>query len=108
MTFKALGLDRYSRAAQEDRCAPRVMLDIPVMLRPSGSSAFAARLTDLSIGGFAVQAVTGMKPGTLCWLSIAHLKGLQSEVVWNDGQAVGCAFASLLNPAVFDLLVNGR
>jgi hypothetical protein len=96
----------YATAAQEDRCAPRVKLELPAMLRPSGAQAFATTVVDLSLGGFAAKAVTGMHAGTLCWLSVGPLKGLQAEVVWNDGQNVGCAFANLLNPAVFESLVK--
>jgi hypothetical protein len=100
--------DSYARAAQEDRCGPRIALNIPALLRPSGSSAFPTRLIDLSIGGFAAQAVSGMRTGSLCWVTIGPFKGLQAEVVWNDGQVIGCAFATLLNPAIFDSIVNGR
>ncbi len=98
----------YARAAQEDRCAPRTVLNIPAMLRPSGSTSFATNLIDLSISGFAAQAVTGMRAGSLCWLSVGPYKGLQAEVVWNDGQVVGCSFANLLNPAVFASIVAAR
>ncbi len=104
----ALVSDSYSKAAQEDRCAPRIVLNIAAMLRPSGSSAFPTNLIDLSIGGFAAQAVTGIRAGSLCWLTVGPFKGLQAEVVWNDGQVVGCSFANLLNPAVFDSIINGR
>lgn len=105
---KTLVPDLYAKAAQEDRCAPRVSLKLPAMLRPSGNQAFSTTLVDLSLGGFAAEAVTGMSTGTMCWLSVGHVKGLQAEVVWNDGRNVGCAFQTLLNPAVFDSLVNGR
>ena len=98
----------YGRAAQEDRSAPRFRAEIPATLRPSGSSGFATRVTDLSLSGFACQAVTGMHTGALCWLSIGPCKGLQAEVVWNDGATVGCAFATLLNPAVLDAIVSAR
>ena len=98
----------YTIASQEDRCAPREKLDLPAMLRPSGATGFATTIVDLSLGGFAAQAVTGMPAGTLCWLSVGHLKGLQAEVIWNDGQTVGCAFATLLNPAVFHSVLNLR
>ncbi len=100
--------DRYAQAAQEDRCAPRTVLNIPAMLRPAGSGPFATKLIDLSLGGFAAQAVTGMRAGGLCWLTIGSFKGLQAEVIWNDGQVVGCAFANLLNPAIFDSILNRR
>ena len=104
----SLVANSYTTAAQEDRCAPREKLELQAMLRPSGATAFATIVTDLSLGGFAAQAVTGMPAGTLCWLSVGHLKGLQAEVVWNDGQTVGCAFATLLNPAVFESVLNLR
>jgi hypothetical protein len=104
----ALVTDSYAQAAQEDRCAPRIVLNIPAMLRPSGSQSFPTTLIDLSIGGFAAQAVTGMRAGSLCWLSVGPCKGLQAEVAWNDGQTVGCSFASLLNPAVFESIINAR
>lgn len=104
----ALVNDPYAQAAQEDRCAPRIVLNIPAMLRPSGNSPFATTLVDLSLGGFAAQAVTGIRAGSLCWLTVGPFKGLQAEVVWNDGHVVGCSFANLLNPAVFNMIVNGR
>lgn len=98
----------YGRAAQEDRSAPRFRSNIAATLRPSGSSGFATIVTDLSLSGFAAQAVTAMHPGALCWLSIGPCKGLQAEVVWNDGMTIGYAFATLLNPAVLDSIIRAR
>jgi hypothetical protein len=100
--------DAYAEAALEDRCAPRIKLDIPCLLRSSGANAFSSTIIDLSLGGFSAKAVTGMRTGALCWLSVGPCKGLQAEVIWNDGTAIGCAFANLLNPAVFEAIVNGR
>ncbi|WP_293881157.1 PilZ domain-containing protein [Sphingomonas sp.] len=100
--------DAYSVAAQEDRCAPRHPLAIQATLRPSGATGFNTVVTDLSLGGFAVQAITSMHSGTLCWLTLPGLGGLQAEVIWNDGNSVGCAFATLLNPAVLQAIVARR
>lgn len=96
----------YARAAQEDRSAPRWRAGLPAMLRPSCSSAFSVSVTDISLSGFSVRAVTAMHPGSLCWLSIGPLKGLQAEVVRNDGSTVGCAFSTMLNPAVLESLLR--
>jgi hypothetical protein len=98
--------DAYSIAAQEDRCAPRFALAIPAMLRPSGATGFKTVVTDLSLGGFAAKALTNLHPGTLCWLTLPGLGSLQSEIVWNDGNSVGCSFATLLNPAVLQSVVD--
>ncbi len=107
MTATYLGAlhDPYARAAQEDRCAPRIALKLPATLRPSGAQGFQVVVTDLSIAGFSCDAVTGMRPGALCWITLPGLSGLQAEVAWNDGARVGCAFANLLSQAVLDNLL---
>ncbi len=99
-------LDRYALAAQEDRCAPRSKVTIDASLRPSGAPRFNVVVKDLSIAGFAAEVVTGIKSGSLCWLTLPGLEGLQAEVVWNDGTMVGCSFAQMLNRAVHDLLIE--
>ncbi len=96
---------RYAIAAQEDRCAPRTRLTIPASLRPSGDKGFATTVRDLSLGGFSAEALSKMRPGALCWLTLPGLAALQAEVIWNHDGMVGCAFANLLNPAVFEAVV---
>lgn len=98
--------DRYTVAAQEDRCAPRTQLEIPASLRPSGDKGFATTVHDLSLGGFSCEALARLRPGALCWLTLPGLAALQAEVIWNHGGMVGCAFANLLNPAVFESIVS--
>jgi len=105
MTMPTLSPDRYAIAAQEDRCAPRTKVSIDATLRPSGSPRFPVRVKDVSLAGFAAEAVTGLRSGSLCWLTLPGLEGLQAEVMWNDGTMIGCAFAKLLNPAVHDMLI---
>lgn len=95
----------YKIAAQEDRCAPRSLIRVHAKLRPSGAPGFDVIVYDLSIGGFSCDAVTGMRPGSLCWLTLPGLSALQAEIIWNDGMRVGCAFANLLNEAVLNNLL---
>ena len=97
---------RYEDAAQEDRSAPRVRLDIPASMRPSGSRGFAVIVRDLSLSGVACEALTAMSPGTRIWLTLPGLSALQAKIVWNDGTMVGCAFDTLLNPAVMQNILD--
>jgi len=97
--------DRYALAAQEDRCAPRTRIAIPAMLRASGDRPFATVVKDLSLGGFSCEAVTSLRSGAICWLTLPGLMALQAEVIWNHQGMIGCAFANLLNPAVHDALI---
>jgi hypothetical protein len=97
---------RYALAAQEDRCAPRIPLRIQASLRGPGAPGFSIIVTDLSIAGFACEAVTGLPKGSICWLTLPGMAGLQAEVIWNNGIMVGCAFANLINGAVLDSIVQ--
>ena len=92
----------YHSASQEDRCGTRVPMRLPAKLRASGSPAFEVTVYDLSISGFSCDAVTGMRPSAICWVTLPSLSSLQAKVIWNDGSRVGCAFDHLLNVAVYD------
>jgi hypothetical protein len=105
MTMIAPSADPYLAAAQEDRCAPRTRIDVTATLRASGSPRFSVTVKDLSLAGFACDAVSGMRSGTICWLTLPGLESLQAEVIWNDGATIGCAFAKLLNPAVHTMVI---
>ena len=96
----------YSEAAIEDRSAPRIRLDIPAVLRPSGVTGFGVRVINLSLSGFACEATTGMPKGARCWLALPGLAPLQAEVVWNDGITVGCAFSNVLNQSILDAILK--
>jgi hypothetical protein len=95
----------YKLAPLEDRCAPRVTLSLPAKLRLPGGRPFCVTVTDLSLAGFRCDAATRLHPNDRCWLTVAGLGGQQSEVVWNDGIQLGCAFSNLLDPAVVDHIV---
>lgn len=99
------GLDRYTIAAQEDRCAPRIKLAIPATMRISGGRGFQTVVNDLSISGFCASAVNRVHPGSVCWLTLPGLESLQSEVIWWDNSLVGCAFDNLISPVVLDNLL---
>lgn len=97
--------DRYTYAAQEDRCAPRTRISIPASLRASGSKGFQTVVHDLSISGFSCMAINRLHPGTICWITLPGLESQQAEVVWWNNSLVGCAFSQLLSPIVHDNLL---
>ena len=96
---------RYQTAAQEDRCAPRMPITIPGKLRASGDRAIPVEVTDLSLAGFACEALTRMPPGTVCWLTLPGLGSLQAEIAWNNRVMIGCSFVNMLSQPVLDSLL---
>ena len=105
MTTMFETFDRYTTAAQEDRCAPRTSIVIPASLRLSGSKSFETVVKDLSLGGFSAMSINRIHIGTVCWLMIPGLESQQSEVIWWSNGLVGCAFSQLLSPIIHDNLL---
>ncbi len=105
MTTTQFPTDHYSRAAQEDRCAPRTRIQIPCSLRASGGRSFQTIVHDLSLGGFCCAAINRLHVGGVVWLTIPGLEALRADVVWWDKSLAGCAFDSLLSPIVHDNLL---
>jgi hypothetical protein len=106
MMIEGPGFSLYETAAQEDRSAKRIRVQIPAMLRPSGGRGFHTVLRDISLSGFSVNSLSRMRSGMVCWLSLPGLEALQSEVVWWEGGVVGCAFANLMSQIVLDSLLD--
>lgn len=98
--------DRYSHAAQEDRCSPRTRISIPAALRPSGSKGFQTVVHDLSISGFSAMAISRLHPGTLCWLTLPTLQSMEAKVIWWNNGLVGCAFENLLSPIIHEQVLG--
>jgi hypothetical protein len=95
----------YAIASDEDRCAPRQRLAIPARIRFSCSPSVPVEVTDMSLAGFACDALSAAHPGTLCWLTLPGLGALEAEVVRHGNHGMGCAFKNLLNLAVLNLYV---
>ena len=79
----------YATASAEDRCSPRQRLSIPARMRFSCSSSFPVEVTDMSLAGFACDALL-----------------LEAEVVQHSKNGMGCAFKKLLNLAVLNHYVG--
>ncbi|MGB3739421.1 MAG: PilZ domain-containing protein [Pontixanthobacter sp.] len=99
-------MQSYEYAAQEDRCSHRTKLAIPAQLRMSGGRAFQTVVHDLSISGFSASAISRVRPGQTCWITLPGLESLQAEAIWWEKSIVGCAFMELLSPIVHDNLLQ--
>lgn len=72
-----------------------------------GSGPWAmVRLDDISQTGFRVAWLPDCKPSTPVRIRIPGLAVLTAKVVWQEGKAVGCAFAEPLHVAVFEHIVS--
>ncbi|WP_326523316.1 PilZ domain-containing protein [Sphingomonas sp.] len=81
-----------------------VLLDARV--RDRSAARFSIRVVDLSMTGFRAETAFGVRPGTLIWITLPGLQGLEAEVAWHRGEYIGAAFRQPLHPAVFDHIVS--
>lgn len=65
-----------------------------------------ARLEDLSAEGFRIAWLPECDPEKPIKIRIPGLQLLSAEVRWQQGKAVGCAFAEPLHVAVFENIVR--
>ena len=58
------------------------------------------------MSGFCAAAVSRIRAGSVCWLTLPGIESLQAEVIWWDNSLVGCAFDKLLSPIVHDNILT--
>jgi hypothetical protein len=71
-------------------------------LREKGLTKIQVKVTDLSVTGFRCETSFTIPPGTLVWLTIPGLAGIEATVAWRDRFLYGCSFLQPLHVAVFD------
>ena len=89
----------------ESRRSLRKAVTMRAHLRDRGQTRFEIDVTDLSLMGFRAETSFTLWPGTIVWLTLPGLAGLEAVVAWRDKTQYGCAFAKPLHPAVFDHII---
>lgn len=75
-------------------------------LRDRAGNKYDVHLLDLSITGFRAEAHYSLDQGSIVWLTIPGMQGLEATVAWRRGTVIGCSFRQPLYPAVFDHIVR--
>ncbi len=94
-----------SPSPSEGRGAERRMVGIRAVLREVGGVRLDVDLEDLSVTGFRVQSIYGLRVGARVFVTIPTFAPLEAEIAWRDGTHYGCRFFRPLYPAVFDTIV---
>jgi len=98
--------DQPSSFNDDARRALRKPVRLTAQLRDRGSTRkFTIALVDLSLSGFRAETIARLHEGTLVWLTLPGMAGLEARVVWIDHVRCGCAFTQPLHQAVFDRIV---
>ena len=90
----------------ERRRAPRAALRLTASIREPGRSRTGAKVIDLSTHGCRIEAMPGATTDSWILLSIAGLETQYCRVVWSCHEFAGVEFATPLNEAVLDRLLQ--
>lgn len=92
-------------AELEDRCSLRTALCLPAKVTFEELSDINLTIKNICLSGFACHALSSLELGTYCWLNIPGVKSIQAEIVWKNGNIIGCAFHSLISQTILDSLI---
>lgn len=92
----------------ERRRAARAALRLNATIREAGRSRTTVRLIDVSSHGCRIEAAAAIDADSWLWLSIAGLEAQYCRVVWQSHEFAGLEFATPLNDAVLDSLLDSQ
>lgn len=90
------------------RRAPRAGLRLSATIREPGRGRVGVRVIDISTHGCRIEATTGPSADAWVLLSIAGLDTQYCRIVWRAHEFAGLEFATPLNEAVFDRLLQDQ
>lgn len=93
-------------ATGDNRSTLRRAVRLDARVRDRGAARFAIRVLDLSMTGFRAETAFTIRPGSLVWITLPGLQGLEAEIAWQRGDHIGAAFRTPLHAAVFEHIVE--
>ncbi len=84
----------------------RKAVKLDARVRDRSATRFAIQIVDLSMTGFRGNTVFTLRPGSLVWITLPGLQGLEATIAWQRGEEVGGAFRQPLHAAVFEHIVE--
>ena len=90
----------------DNRATLRKAVRLDARVRDRSQSRFKIRIMDLSMTGFRAETAFTLRPGSLVWITLPGLQGLEATIAWQRGEHIGAAFRQPLHPAVFEHIVE--
>lgn len=90
----------------DTRATQRLATKLDARLRDRSGPRGIVRVLDLSLTGFRAETTSNLRPGTLVWVTLPGMQGLEATIAWQRGANIGAAFVRPLHAAVFDHIVQ--
>lgn len=74
------------------RAAPRMPVSLDARIGRGGLDRALCRVTDISLGGCRIETYSGVKQGSLIWLTLPGIGHRVAKIVWAGDFEAGCEF----------------
>jgi hypothetical protein len=98
----------FDDSQPDRRRAPRAGLRLSATIREPGRSRVGVRVIDISTHGCRIEATSSPTADSWVLLSIAGLETQYCRIVWRAHEFAGLEFATPLNEAVFERLLQDQ
>ena len=88
------------------RRSARRPVSLDVEVGRGGIGRTLVRVVDISVHGARLQTYSGLRRGTILWLTLPGIGPHAAEVMWADDFTAGCQFRIPLAPEQFARLVE--
>ena len=83
------------------RRVPRAPVSLDAKLGRGGLDRTLCKVTDLSVHGARIQTYSGLRRGSVIWLTLPQVGQVAATVRWADDFEAGCEFATPLDKDQF-------
>ena len=91
-------------AGADQRLARRRLVNFGGRLREAETRESEVTIVDLSANGCRLTPPRNLAVGRVFWLKLADLEARHCDVLWIEGEQVGCEFSNALTDEEIDLL----
>ncbi|OYY90616.1 MAG: pilus assembly protein PilZ [Sphingomonas sp. 28-66-16] len=88
------------------RRSPRAPVSLDAKIGRGGLDRTLCRVVDLSIHGARLQTYSGLRAGTMIWLTLPQIGQVAANIIWADDFAAGCQFQTPLDEDALQTLIE--
>ena len=88
------------------RRSPRAPVSLDARIGRGGFDRALCKVSDISLHGARIQTYSGLRKGSMIWLTLPRLGQVAATIMWADDFEAGCQFQEPLDDSAFAMLID--
>ena len=88
------------------RRSPRAPVSLDARVGRGGFDRALCKVTDISLHGARIHTYSGLRKGSMIWLTLPRLGQVAATIMWADDFEAGCQFQEPLDDMAFRTLLD--